>query len=67
MNCATCTNWQPRESIMARQGLAPCAKGSAWTYLPPSHECRVNLHKQADEKTVNARSVWLAKMAGGRT
>lgn len=60
MTCATCKNWQPRNSgAMAAHRMCPCALGPAWRYLPPSGTCR---RQAAVEPAVAEQRIeWIGK------
>ena len=61
MTCVSCTHWSPQQAKdMARHRMAPCALGPLWTYYGDSHICEK--HKQAEEKVVAARVVWVNKV-----
>lgn len=67
--CATCANWNPRESMgdargvgaMAQQQMAICDRGPKWKFFPPQSTC--DKHEAAPEPIVQRRMQWLAKSA----
>jgi len=60
MTCATCTNYQPKQSgDMAKVGFARCALGPRWQFRPPWFECVK--HELATQEVISARSKWAAK------
>lgn len=62
MTCATCTNWNPRNSGgMAAQRMAVCNLGAKWEYKPAHGRC--NSFKQAPADVVEARVKWLGRAA----
>lgn len=63
MTCATCIHWVPRQHReMAKQGMAACALGKSWNFLPPQHGCAKHAPAAADVQADRER--WLKK--GGR-
>jgi hypothetical protein len=57
--CQTCTHWNLKGSpAMARLGLAACALGKSWTYLPGHRACQNHAPLAAD--VLEKRLAWLA-------
>ncbi len=58
--CATCKNWQPRESAaMAQHRLCRCAHRKPWVYLPPHASC--NRFAAVDKEAAGQRIEWISK------
>ena len=58
MSCLTCTHWNLRKAgELARMGLAACAKGESFRYLPGHQGC--SKHQPLAADLVAKRQEWL--------
>lgn len=63
MTCLTCVNWDAKNTPpeMRRVGLATCALGPRWEFLPPEQACP--RFEEALPVVAAARRTWFAKRA----
>jgi hypothetical protein len=59
-DCATCQSWSLKASPLARAGMAPCAFGNRWEYLPPTGTCAK--HKPVEQAAADARVLYLGRL-----
>lgn len=64
MDCLTCTHWDAKRTApeIRRIGLAVCALGPRWQYLPPESGCA--RFTEAPAETAAARRQWKERRDG---